>query len=110
MDAYSTVTVGRVITTNVSETSIPAFVRSHSQSQARLMFVTTLELDNFDWTDINARFKACLREGLIHKWKDTLVAPPFPYVGIQFTALFHTPPLLTSFVYSIAAPTINCVF
>ena len=31
------------------------------------MFVTTLELDNFDWTNVNARFKACLWEGLIHK-------------------------------------------
>ena len=34
-----------------------AFVHSSSLSQARLMFVTTLEMDNFDCTKTNAHFK-----------------------------------------------------
>jgi len=33
-----------------------------------------------------------------------------PYVGKQLTALFHTQPLLKYLVYSIAAPTVNCIF
>ena len=36
------------------------------------MFVTTLGMDNFDCTKVNAhlkKFTACLREWLIHKWK-----------------------------------------
>ena len=48
---------------------MPGFVQSYSQSPARLMFVTTLGMDNFDCTKMNAHFKkftACLREGLIH--------------------------------------------
>ena len=42
-----------------------------SQSQAMLMFVTTLGMDNSDSTKMNAhfkKFKACLQEGLIHEW------------------------------------------
>ena len=45
------------------------------------MFVTTLEMDNFACTKMNARFQkftACLREGLIHEWKQALLAPPLP--------------------------------
>ena len=43
------------------------------------MFVTTLEMDNFDCTKMNAcfqKFTACLQEGLIHEWKQALLAPP----------------------------------
>ena len=39
---------------------------------ARLMFVATLGMDNFDCTKMSAHFKkftACLWEGLIHEWK-----------------------------------------
>ena len=39
------------------------------------MFVITLGMDNFDCTKMNAHFKkftACLREGLIHEWKQAL--------------------------------------
>ena len=60
---------------------MPAFVQTYSQTRARLMFVTTLEMDNFDCTKMNARFQkftACLREGLIHKRKQALLAPPLP--------------------------------
>ena len=42
-----TLTIARVPTTNVvSNQSRPAFVQSRSQSQAGLMGVTTLEMDN----------------------------------------------------------------
>ena len=57
---------------------MPAFVQSYSQSQARLMFVTTLGMDNFDCTKMNGHFEkatAYLREGLIHEWKQPLLAP-----------------------------------
>ena len=56
------------------------------------MFVTTLGMDNFDCTKINAhlkKFTACLREELIHEWKQALLAPPLP-LAKQLTALFHT--------------------
>ena len=46
------------------------------------MFVTTLGMDNFDCTKMIAHFKkftACLREGLIHEWKQALLAPPPPW-------------------------------
>ena len=65
---------------------MPAFVQSYSQSQARLMFVTTLGMDNFDCTKMNAHFKiftACLREGLIHEWKRALLAPPLPLMSLN---------------------------
>ena len=73
-----------------------AVVQNYSQSQARLMFVTTLGMDNFYRTKMNAHFKkitACLWEGLIHEWKQALLAP---YVAKQLMALFHTP-LFSSF-------------
>ena len=75
---------------------MPAFVKSHSQSQARLMFVTTLEIDNFE---MNAHFTACLWEGLIHEWKLALLAPPLPLMGAtKLTSLFYTQPLFTILV------------
>ena len=55
---------------------MPAFIQSYSQSQAKLMFVTTLGMDDFDCTKMNAHLKkfiACLREGLIHKWKQVFI-------------------------------------
>ena len=83
-----TLTVGSVLTTNVaiSNQSMPAFVQIYSQTRARLMFVTTLEMDNFDCTKMNARFQkftACLREGLIHEWKQALLAPPLPLMSLN---------------------------
>ena len=50
------------------------------------MFVTTLGMDNFDCTKMNAHFKkftACLREGLIHEWKQALLAPPLPLMSLN---------------------------
>ena len=64
----------------ISNQSMPAFVQSYSQSRARLMFVTTLGMGNFDCTKMNAHFKftACLQKGLIQEWKQALLAPPLP--------------------------------
>ena len=48
-------TVGSVLATNVSQTSLyQLFFQSYSQSLVRLMFVTTLGLDNFDCTKMIA--------------------------------------------------------
>ena len=70
-----------------------AFVHTYSQTRARLMFVTTLEMDNFDCTKMNApfqKFTACLREGLIHKWKQALLAPPLPLMSLNNSRLCST--------------------
>ena len=57
------------------------------------MFVTTLGMDNFDCTKINAHFEkftACLREGLIHEWKQALLAPPLPLMSLNNSRLCST--------------------
>ena len=73
----------------ISNQSGPAFVQSYSQSQARPMFVTALGMDNFDCTKMQAHFTACLREGLIHEWKQAGITSPTspPYVPKQLTVL-----------------------
>ena len=78
---------GRGRASNVFQTNVCmlAFVQSYSQSQARLMFATTLGMDNFDCTKMNAHFKkftACLREGVIHEWKQALVVRTLPAVSV----------------------------
>ena len=64
------------------------------------MFVTTLGMDNFDCTKMNARFQkftACLREGLIHEWKQALLAPPLPLCrSTTHGSVPHTAPLQLS--------------
>ena len=89
---------------------MPAFVQSYSQSQARLMFVTTLGIDNFECTKMIAhlkKFTAWLQEGLIHEWKQTITSPTSPpYVAKQLTTLFHTQPLFSLLVYCSVVPTI----
>ena len=75
--------VGRIL---VTKQYMPPIVQSHFQSQAGLMFVTTLEMNNFDCTKINAHFKkftACLWEGLIHEWTITLLAPHLPRISVN---------------------------
>ena len=50
------------------------------------MCFTTLGMDNFDCTKMNAHFKkftACLREELIHEWKQALLASPLPLVSLN---------------------------
>ena len=89
-------TLGSVLTTNVSQINLSTFAHSYSQSQARLMFVTTLGIDNFDCTKMDGHFKkfvACLREGFIHKWKQALLYSPTspPYVAKQLTATVLLP-------------------
>ena len=58
------------------------------------MFVTTLGMDNFDCTKMNAHFKkftACLREGLNSRVEASVTSPTSPpYVAKQLTVLFHT--------------------
>ena len=64
---------------------MPAFVQSYSQSQAHVCRYT-LGMDNFDCTKMNAHFKkftACLWEGLIHEWKQALLAPPLPLMSLN---------------------------
>ena len=67
------------------------------------MFVTTLGMDNFDCTKIIAHFKkftACLREGLIHEWKQALLAPPSPLMLVKKThsSVPHTATVDISFL------------
>ena len=72
---------------------MPAFVQSYSQSQARLMFLATLVMDNFDCIKMNAHFKqftACLREGLIHECKQALLAPPPPLMSLNNSRICST--------------------
>ena len=72
---------------------MPAFVETYFQTRARLKFVTTLEMDNFDCTKMNARFQkftACLRERLIHEWKQALLAPPLPLMSLNNSRLCST--------------------
>ena len=87
-------TLGSVLTTSVSQQSMSAFAHSYSQRQARLMFVTTLGMDEFDCFKMNAHFTACLREGVIHESKQALIAPPLPRVslitGLKWTGLDRT--------------------
>ena len=73
-----------------------ALVHSYSQSQARLMFATTLGMDNFGCT----------------KMMQILLAPPLPlsYLAKQLTALFHTQTLFSFLLYCVVVPTIYCAF
>ena len=69
---------------------MPVIVQSHCRSQARLMFVTTLKMDNFGCTKMNAHFQkftACTWEELIYKYN---LASPLPLILVsQLTVLFH---------------------
>ena len=78
---------------------MPAFVQSYSQSQARLMFVTTLGMDNTDYTKMNAHFK--MSTGGAHSQVQASITSPTspPYVAKQLTALFHTQPPFSFLVY-----------
>ena len=88
-----TLTVGRVLTTNLSQFNVCKLCLSHFQSQDRLMFVTTVGIDNFDCTKMNAgfqKFTTCLCEGLIHKRKQALLAPPLPLMSVNNSWLCST--------------------
>ena len=54
---------------------------------------TALIMDNLDCTKINAHFKkftACLREGIIHDYQHTLLAPPFSLMSVNNSLLCST--------------------
>ena len=107
-------TVGSVLTSNVlvsQNQSVPAFVQSYSQSQARLMFVTTLGMDSFDCIKMNAHFKKFTAGGANSRVEASITCPTSPpHVAKQLTALFHTQPPFSSFGCWSVAPTTNCVF
>ena len=58
-------------------------------------------VNSVEWTTLTApkKFTACLREGLIHEWKQALLASPLPLVVKQLTALFHTQLFLSVLLY-----------
>ena len=109
-------TVGSVLTTNVSQIILcQLFVQSYSQSQARLMFVTTPGMDNFDCTKMNAHnFQNIhsLSTGGAHSRVQVSITSPTspPYVAKQLTVLFHTQTPFSFPVNGNVAPTIYCAF
>ena len=70
---------------------MPAFVQSYSQIKARLMFATTLGMDNFGCTKMNAHFEkftACLAiGGANQEWKQALLAPPLSIMSLNNSRL-----------------------
>ena len=82
------------------------------QSQARLMFVTTLGMNNFDWTKMKAHLYHSLFMGGSHSQVEESITSPtsLPYLAKQLTALFLTQPLFSSFGYCSVVPMIYCIF
>ena len=79
------------------------------------MFVTTLGMDSFDCTKMNApAFKKIhsLSTGGAHSRVQASITSPTspPYVAKQLTALFHTQPLFSFLLYGNVVPTIYCAF
>ena len=91
-----TLTVGSVLTTNVSQINL-----------CQLLFRPTLKLrldsclsQLLKWTTLTAPLKmnarsvqkltVCLREGLIHEWKQALLAPPLPLMSLNNLRLCST--------------------
>ena len=74
-----------------------AFVQSYSQSQARLKFVTTLGMDNFDCECTLLKIHS-LSTGGAHSQVEASITSPTspPYVAKQLTARFHTQPPFSS--------------
>ena len=74
------------------------------------MFVTTLGMDNFDGTKMNAHFEkftACLWEEAHSQVEASFTSPTSPpYVAKQLMALSTH----SFFVYCIVVPTIYCPF
>ena len=91
---------------------MPAFIKSYSQSQARLMFVATLRMDNFDCTKMHISKTSQLVYGRGSFTSGSNFTSPTspPYVDKQLTALFHTQPPFSSLGCQSVAPTINCAF
>ena len=95
-----TLTAGRVLNTKcVSDQSRPTFAQSHSQSQARFMFVTTLKNGQLGLHQNQSTFNNSQRASFTN---GAYIASPIspPCVGKQLTNLFHTQLLLIFLVYT----------
>ena len=88
------------------------FVQSYSQSQARLMFVTTLGMDCTKMNAHNFQKIHSLSTGGAHSRVEAIITSPTspPYVAKQLTALFPTQPLFSSLGCRSVVPTIYCTF
>ena len=97
-------TVGSVLTTNVSQISLCQLLfRATLKVRLDSCLSLLLRMDNFDCTKMNAHFKkftACLREGLIHKWKQALLAPPLPIMLLNNSRLCSTHKPSSAFLYT----------
>ena len=110
-----TLTAARVLNTDGFQINLGKLLfRATLKVRLGSCLSTALKMDNFDCTKINAHFKKIhtLSTGGVHSRVLAYIASPTssPYVSKQLTAPFHTQPLLKSLVYSIAAPTVNCLF
>ena len=107
-----TLTLGSVLTTNVSQINLCQLLFRATLKVS--MFVTTLGMDNFDCTKMNAHFKKIhsLSTGGAHSRVEASITSPTspPYVAKQLTVLFHTQPLFSFLVYGNIVPTIYCAF
>ena len=93
--------------------SVPAFVQSYSQSQARLMFVTALGMDNLDCTKMNAYLHS-LSTGGAHSQVEVstiITSPTWAEVHGASNACGSVPHTLFSFLlYCSVEPMIYCAF
>ena len=104
-----TLTVGSVLTTNVSQTNL-----------CWLLFTPTLKLRLesclsllLEWTTLTApKRKHISKNSQLVYGRGSFTNSPTspPYVAKQLTALFHTQPPFSSLGWQSVAPTINCVF
>ena len=94
------------------EVKLHAFVQSHSQSQATLMFVNCSPNGQLGLHQNQCTFQKIhsLSTRGAHSRLLAHIASPTssPYVSTQLTALFYTQSLLKCLVYGTAAPTVNC--
>ena len=109
-----TLTAGRVLTTNVFQINLGQLllratlkVRLDSCLSTALKMAVATKIKLCTFQKIHSLFT-----GGAHSPVLAYIASPTspPYVGKQFTALFHTQPLLKHLVYSTAAAMVNCIF
>ena len=91
----------------------PAIVQSYSQIQARVRFVTSLKMDNFNclkMMQISKNSQLVYDIGGAHSLVEAYIASPTssPYVGIKTTQLYSTQNHCSAFLCrSVPAATIN---
>ena len=90
---------------HVANQTMQAIVQSHSQSQAKLMFVT---IDNFDCTKMNLHFKNSQLWKGSFKVKTCIASPPPPYDNLWFSST-HNEQKAQQVCMCSVVPTINCV-